>query len=212
MRIRCPDYVSGLCSENCSGFLENPREDGRDANLTPTYTAICTKGGHLQYFRGLYPDIGPIETSAASLAEDEVEAINPIALVAASDNKFPALLADATLVQKATLMMQVATAKKLVEVEKTLNRVDDRSRNRTEAHEEKVARWGIEDRCLQLFNDYKAGRYGANLNDKGKRSIEDLLKHDQIKLILEQECGITTLKALKDAIVNARRRKKNTDG
>lgn len=65
MKIRCPDYVSGVCTEGCMGYLENPREDGRDANLNSTYTAICTKCGRLQYFYGLYPDANSKEMSVA---------------------------------------------------------------------------------------------------------------------------------------------------
>lgn len=187
--------------------------------------------GH--YFFKICSEGGSLHVQAAIIEKEYqefVEKLSEVALYFASigdpiskirkrdfnidfDHEFlPATLQKADPVMQFVAEGVVATYQQVVEQRKILNRIDDRSRNRTEAHEEKVARWEIEDRCLQLFNDYKAGRYGANLNEKGKRSIEDLLKHDQIKLILEQECGITTLKALKDAIVNARRRKKNTDG
>lgn len=147
-----------------------------------------------------------------TVTEPSAEVISPTVLITTSDNHLTAVRQSRNDLAERFVQAMESISESVDEQGKILNRIDNRSRDRSVAHEEKLARWEIEDRCLQLFNDYKAGRYGANLNEKGKRSIEDLLKHDQIKLILEQECGITTLKALKDAIINARRRKKNTSG
>lgn len=210
MTIRCPDYVSGVCQElNCRGTLENPREDGRDENLNPTFTAICTRGGHLQYFHKLRPEIEQVKPEPVAISKPEVEVLDSAALVTVSDTQLPALLSGATPGERASIMLQVATAKKLVEVEKTVNRIDDRSRNRTVAHDEKVERWAKEDRLLEIFEDYQNGKHGPNLNPKGKHSVKDLLIHEQLGPMIERDFGINTLKPLETAINNARVRKRN---
>lgn len=57
MKFRCPDSVSGVCSETrCGGYLVNPRQDGFDDNMNPLYTAACVFDGALEYFYGLRPE------------------------------------------------------------------------------------------------------------------------------------------------------------
>lgn len=212
MTIRCPDYVSGVCQElNCRGILENPREDGRDENLNSTFTAICTRGGHLQYFHKLHPEIEQVKPDPVTISKPEVEVLDSTALVPASDNQLPANLFKANPALKFIAEGVAATYQKIEEQGKVLNRVYDQGRSRTVAHDEKVERWAKENRLLEIFEDYQKGKYGPNLNPKGKRAVKDLLVHEKLGPMIERDFGINTLKPLETAINNARVRKRNAE-
>lgn len=95
---------------------------------------------------------------------------------------------------------------KLLGMNTTLNRIDDRTRNETAAKKEIAFRQEGENLCLEYWEDYDRGRLGDKVTN-ARPSHKDLLKFPLIKAKLAKY-GICTENDIERAIKNAQRRKK----
>lgn len=93
---------------------------------------------------------------------------------------------------------------KLLGMNTTLNRIDDRTRNETAAKMELEKRHKGEDRCLELWLDYLSGKLGDKVSNT-KASYRDLLTFPRVATELNK-LGFYTEDDIKQAIKNAKRR------
>lgn len=97
--------------------------------------------------------------------------------------------------------------KVLHDIQKTVHRIEAQTKSRAEAEAKMRKRREAEDKCLECWTEYSDGPLLKNSVSEGKRKLTDLLKFPKWSKTLKA-AGLTTEKALTNAVRNARNRQK----